>query len=444
MAVKTPAQLGTTLNANITDPTNKQNTAVRVREIIQDIIDSMLNSTVASVSVTANRVPKGTGTGINDGTWSFSTNDLIPVTGGSNLGGASNRIGSGFINTLNYATDLVFSEAGSEKGRFKTGGWFNIGVDSNAARLVVQGSGYLAATFTAKFQNSAGALSLQVRDDGSVYNLGAGSIATNTAFGLGALVANTTGFWNTANGVEALKANTTGVANTAFGNEALKTVTTTNSNSAFGFQALVVCVGRDNTGVGYQNSYNLSGGNFNSSFGSLAGYGITSGEYNIYVGHRSGYNSTTGSYNTAVGYNSLIAATGNVNCAFGMDALRDNTSGANNVALGYASLVLNATGARNVAVGNASGSYETGSDKLYIHNGLGGSTNTTQERERSLIYGIFDASVANQRLRINANVAIGGGAATATSTLNISNLPVSAAGLATGDVWNNGGVLTIV
>jgi hypothetical protein len=170
MAVKTPAQLGTTLNANITDPTNKQNTAVRVREIIQDIIDSMLNSTVASVAVTTNRVPKGTGTGINDGTWSFSTNDLLPVTGGSNLGGASNRIGSGFINTLNYATDLVFSEAGSEKGRFKTGGWFNIGVDSNAARLVVQGSGTTNATFTAIFENGAATplKSLQIRDDGLV------------------------------------------------------------------------------------------------------------------------------------------------------------------------------------------------------------------------------------------------------------------------------------
>ncbi len=37
-----------------------------------------------------------------------------------------------------------------------------------------------------------------------------------------------------------------------------------------------------------------------------------------------------------------------------------------------------------------------------------------------------------------------GGAATTTSKLNIQSIPTSSAGLATGDVWSNGGVLTIV
>jgi hypothetical protein len=36
-----------------------------------------------------------------------------------------------------------------------------------------------------------------------------------------------------------------------------------------------------------------------------------------------------------------------------------------------------------------------------------------------------------------------GAASTSTSPLHISGLPTSAAGLATGDVWNNSGVLTI-
>ena len=44
---------------------------------------------------------------------------------------------------------------------------------------------------------------------------------------------------------------------------------------------------------------------------------------------------------------------------------------------------------------------------------------------------------------MNDNVGIGG-VATATSILNITGLPTSSAGLATGDVWNNSGVLTIV
>ena len=44
MAVKNRADLTTLLNDNITDELNRQNTAARVREIIQDIIDSALNS----------------------------------------------------------------------------------------------------------------------------------------------------------------------------------------------------------------------------------------------------------------------------------------------------------------------------------------------------------------------------------------------------------------
>jgi hypothetical protein len=43
MAVKTDSALTSTLAANITTPLNKQNTATRVTEIIQDIIDSKLN-----------------------------------------------------------------------------------------------------------------------------------------------------------------------------------------------------------------------------------------------------------------------------------------------------------------------------------------------------------------------------------------------------------------
>jgi hypothetical protein len=44
MAVKNRTDLTNTLVANITDELNRQNTASRVREIIQDIIDSALNS----------------------------------------------------------------------------------------------------------------------------------------------------------------------------------------------------------------------------------------------------------------------------------------------------------------------------------------------------------------------------------------------------------------
>lgn len=44
MAVKNRTDLSNTLVANITDALNRQNTASKVREIIQDVIDSCLNS----------------------------------------------------------------------------------------------------------------------------------------------------------------------------------------------------------------------------------------------------------------------------------------------------------------------------------------------------------------------------------------------------------------
>lgn len=44
MAVKNRADLSTLLTNNITDALNRQNTAAKVREVIQDVIDSCLNS----------------------------------------------------------------------------------------------------------------------------------------------------------------------------------------------------------------------------------------------------------------------------------------------------------------------------------------------------------------------------------------------------------------
>lgn len=149
MAAQTKAQLTTTLTTNITDPLNKQNTAARVREIIQNIIDSMYNS---STPITSTYIPQGHATGLVDGTWQYSTNDLLPVTTGSNLGSSSKRIGTGYINTVNYATDLVFSENGTERGRFLTGGNVGIGTATPNAKLEVsKTSGEVMRLHTAAF-----------------------------------------------------------------------------------------------------------------------------------------------------------------------------------------------------------------------------------------------------------------------------------------------------
>jgi len=101
---------------------------------------------------------------------------------------------------------------------------------------------------------------------------GGGGIATNTALGGNALVANTTGATNTACGNEALKANTTASGNTAVGYQALYSSNRTADANAF------------NTAVGYN-----------------AGNAVTTGQGNAFIGNGSGSTMTTGSNNVIVG-----------------------------------------------------------------------------------------------------------------------------------------------
>lgn len=72
---------------------------------------------------------------------------------------------------------------------------------------------------------------------GSRVGLGAGSIATNTAFGYNALISNTTGANNLAIGYSALDANTYGFNNVAIGTNSGGAITTGSRNVAIGFEA---------------------------------------------------------------------------------------------------------------------------------------------------------------------------------------------------------------
>ena len=103
-----------------------------------------------------------------------------------------------------------------------------------------------------------------------ITNYGAGDVATNTAFGSLALIANTTGALNTAFGNEALQSNvassnnsafghgamannSSGTDNVAIGRHAMQLNTTASSNTAVGSQALAINVsGGFNTAIGHQ------------------------------------------------------------------------------------------------------------------------------------------------------------------------------------------------
>ena len=139
-----------------------------------------------------------------------------------------------------------------------------------------------------------------IDDNGtSVNNTGAGNITSNTAFGLDALISNTTGSLNTANGNQALQNNTTGGRNTASGYQALFSNTTGANNTANGYQSLL--------------------------------------------------SNTTGIYNTANGDSALRSnTTGAFNTANGVFALQNNTTGANNTANGFQALFSNTTDRKSV------------------------------------------------------------------------------------------------
>ena len=104
---------------------------------------------------------------------------------------------------------------------------------------------------------------------------GAGAVATNTAVGVNALAANTSGYYNTATGMGALQSNTTGYSNTANGTHALVYNTTGYSNTANGLQALYF-----NT-AGY---YNTANGMNAGVFTSTGGNNITSNS-SVYLGY---------------------------------------------------------------------------------------------------------------------------------------------------------------
>ena len=172
--------------------------------------------------------------------------------------------------------------------------------------------------------------------NGATVGRGGGDVSTNTALGLTALAANTTGYNNTAVGSSALASNTTGYSNTAIGRDALDSNTTGYSNTAVGADAL---------------DSNTTGAN-NTATGTSALRENTTGINNTAVGVTALYYNTTGSSNTAVGSASLLSnTTGANNTATGINALRENTIGIDNTATGVNALRENTTGENNSAFG---------------------------------------------------------------------------------------------
>ena len=174
--------------------------------------------------------------------------------------------------------------------------------------------------------------------NGQTVGKGGGNVATNTAHGVSALAANTSGANNVSIGYQASYSNTTASEVVAIGKGALYTNSTGDTNTAVGFNALTLATGAENTALGNR-----------------AMQAHTTGVNNVAVGRLALQANTTTSRNTAVGYQASYASTTAENTCIGYIAGYTNVSGANNTYVG-SQAGANATGSNNTFVGQATGS----------------------------------------------------------------------------------------
>ena len=124
-------------------------------------------------------------------------------------------------------------------------------------------------------------------------------------------------------------------------------------------------------------------GNYNTVVGDNAGKAGTSGAVNSLYGYLAGATISTASYNTVFGGYSLRSSNGSFNSIFGYGA-------------GYTS-----TGASNIFLGYYAGYYQTTTSNLLIIDNQNRAS-AALELTNSLIYGVFNATPANQTLTVNA------------------------------------------
>jgi hypothetical protein len=142
-----------------------------------------------------------------------------------------------------------------------------------------------------------------------------------------------------------------------------------------------------NCGMGYRACEASTGDGYNLAIGDYALFTNVSGTNNVAIGHAAGY------YTTA-----------SLNVFIGSQTGQNNGGGNYNTAIGSGAGYTATAASSNVMIGYGAGYYETASNKLFIDNALRASE--ADGRVKALIYGVFDASPANQTLTFNASVGI--------------------------------------
>lgn len=157
-----------------------------------------------------------------------------------------------------------------------------------------------------------------------------------------------------------------------------------------------------------------------TSFGYLAGSSITSGGLSVLVGDRAGQAMSSGVDNTIVAHSGAPQlTTGDGNTLSGSSVANELIDGTENTMYGRLSgYSCGSSVIGSVFLGSHSGRYETGNNKFFVDNQA--RTDEATSRTNSLLYGVFNATVASQTLRVNAILNIGANFRYTPSTESLS------------------------
>ena len=269
--------------------------------------------------------------------------DLLPVTPS---GGPSGRA----------TVAAIVAEGLSQPNSASSGAGASITI--KAADGVTSGAGG-SITITPGAQATTGGPGKVVIDTLTV-GRGKSGITNNTAVGLNALNAITSGDQNVAVGQSAGIALTTGELNTFVGAQAGQKTTTSSSNTFVGLNSGTNnTTGSSNTAVGRSSLLACTTGYNNTAVGPFSGQSITSGTDNSLLGIQAGQSITTGTHNVCMGRDAgafhangstaLTTPTNSVYIGFGARGL--NNSDSNSIVVGHIAI---GEGANTVVIGNSS------------------------------------------------------------------------------------------